>query len=296
MPNSNVLDLDGPVHLVHHGGHGRPILLIHGLGGSHVNWSAVAEPLTAYGAVTAIDLIGFGRTPPAERSSGVSAQRDLVIAYLRQYADAPAVLIGNSMGGLISMLVAKEAPELVESLVLVDSALPVVRPRIDADVLRRLALPLVPVLGPRSARDRYDKATATPDAFIDELYEVLFADPSRVRPQDRAKAVAMFRERMTMPWAGDAFTDAARSIFNIVARGGRFARRVSEIEAPALIVHGDSDRLVDVASARWLSRRRPDWRLEVLEDVGHVPQLEVPDQFLDIVGGWLADNAMSAAG
>lgn len=261
-----------------------------------MNWSAVAEPLTAYGAVTAIDLIGFGRTPPAERSSGVSAQRDLVIAYLRQYADAPAVLIGNSMGGLISMLVAKEAPELVESLVLVDSALPVVRPRIDADVLRRLALPLVPVLGPRSARDRYDKATATPDAFIDELYEVLFADPSRVRPQDRAKAVAMFRERMTMPWAGDAFTDAARSIFNIVARGGRFARRVSEIEAPALIVHGDSDRLVDVASARWLSRRRPDWRLEVLEDVGHVPQLEVPDQFLDIVGGWLADNAMSAAG
>ena len=63
MPTSMELDINGPVHVVDHGGEGRPILLVHGLGGSHVNWSAVAEPLTEFGSVRAIDLIGFGSHP-----------------------------------------------------------------------------------------------------------------------------------------------------------------------------------------------------------------------------------------
>jgi pimeloyl-ACP methyl ester carboxylesterase len=249
----------------------------------------VAEPLTEYGAVRAIDLIGFGYTPLAERSSGVSAQRDLIIDYLRAHADQPAVLIGNSMGGLISILVAKAAPELVESLVLVDPALPVVRPRVDGAVLRRLALPLVPGFGPRSFRDSYEQAIHDPEAFIEDTLQVICADTSRVREEDRAAMVAMARERAEMPWATDAFVDAARSIFTIVVRGRTFARRVKSIEAPALVVQGDLDRLVDVASARWLVRQRPDWQLAVLEGIGHVPQLEAPEQFLDVVGPWLAE-------
>ena len=106
MVASIELDIDGPVHLVDHGGSGRPILLIHGLGGSHVNWSAVAEPMTEHGSVRAIDLIGFGRTPPNGRSCEVTEQRDMVTEYLRRHVDQPAVLVGNSMGGLISLLVA----------------------------------------------------------------------------------------------------------------------------------------------------------------------------------------------
>ncbi|MDH3754099.1 MAG: alpha/beta hydrolase [Acidimicrobiia bacterium] len=295
MPTSMELDIAGPVHVVDHGGTGKPILLVHGLGGSHVNWSAVAEPLTELGSVRAIDLIGFGRTPPADRSSAVDSQRDLVQAYLRDHADGPAVLVGNSMGGLISMLVARATPELVDSLVLVGPALPVVRPRVDAGVLRRLALPLVPGLGPRSFRNAYEKAIENPEDFLDEMLGVVCADQSRIRPEDREQALAMARERVTMPWAGDAFVDAARSIFRIVIRGRTFARRVASIEAPALVVHGDQDRLVDVASARWLIRQRPGWRLEVLEGIGHVPQLEAPDQFLEIVGAWLADPTAGAA-
>ena len=85
MPTSMELDINGPVHVVDHGGEGRPILLVHGLGGSHVNWSAVAQPLTEFGSVRAIDLIGFGRTPLAGRSSAVESQCDLVVAYLRVF-------------------------------------------------------------------------------------------------------------------------------------------------------------------------------------------------------------------
>lgn len=291
MPTSMELDINGPVNVVDHGGEGRPILLVHGLGGSHVNWSAVAEPLTKFGSVRAIDLIGFGRTPLAGRSSAVESQCDLVVAYLREHVDTPAVLIGNSMGGLISMLVAEAAPEHVDSLVLVDPALPVVRPRLDPGVLSKLALPLVPGLGNRA----YAMSVEDPEKFMDETFSIVFADRSRLRPEDRDLALAMAHERTTMPWAGEAFSDAARSIFRIVLKGRTFARRVGAIEAPGLVVHGDKDRLVDIASARWLIKQRPGWSLEEFEGVGHVPQLESPDRFLEIVGAWLADQNAEAA-
>ena len=99
-----------------------------------------------------------------------------------------------------------------------------------------------------------------------------------------------------MPWAGDAFVDAARSIFTIVVRGRTFARRVESIEAPALVIHGDQDRLVDVASAKWLVRQRPGWVLDVFDGVGHLPMLEAPDRFLTSVGAWLDDAVAAEAG
>jgi pimeloyl-ACP methyl ester carboxylesterase len=295
MAKSMEFDLDGPVHVVDHGGAGRPILLIHGLGGSHVNWSAVAEPLTAHGSVQAIDLIGFGRTPPADRSSEVSSQRDMVIEYLRRHVDGPAVLVGNSMGGLISLLIARTAPEVVDSMVLVDSALPIVRPRVDTGMLRGLGLPLVPGLGPRAFRNQFADAAEDPEKVADQMLSLVLADPSRMRPEDRQAAIAMARERAGMPWAGDAFVDAARSIARIVVRGRAFGHRVESIEAPALIVHGDRDRLVDVASARWLHRHRPDWQLEIMKGIGHVPQLEAPAHFVSIVRKWFAGQSARAA-
>jgi pimeloyl-ACP methyl ester carboxylesterase len=295
MGASMHVDIDGPVHLVDHGGTGRPILLIHGLGGSHVNWSAVADPFTAYGAVRAIDLIGFGRTGPHDRSSSVGAQREMVIEYLRRSEGGPAVLVGNSMGGLISMLVARAAPELVHSLVLVDPALPIVRPRVDPGMMRGIGLPLVPGFGPRAFRNAYADAVQHPERLMDEMFSVIFADPSRMRPDDRRQALAMAQERAAMPWAADAFVEAARSIFRIVVRGRTFAGRVASIAAPAVVVHGDRDRLVDVASARWLIRQRAGWDLEVMQDIGHVPQLEAPDDFMRIVGRWLADDAARSA-
>jgi pimeloyl-ACP methyl ester carboxylesterase len=60
-------------------------------------------------------------------------------------------------------------------------------------------------------------------------------------------------------------------------------------------LHGDKDRLVDVASARWLAKLRPDWQLEIFENVGHVPQLEVPDQMLAVVERWLATRSEPAS-
>lgn len=287
MSTQSTIDIGGPVNVVAHGGSGAPILLIHGLGGSHVNWHAVAEPLTEWGAVTAIDLIGFGRTPLAGRVASVQSQRDMVIEYLQSYADEPATLVGNSMGGLISLLVARKAPELVDSLVLVDSALPTVRLRWDPTVIKGLLRPLVPVVGARA----YEKAMEDPQAYMDEVGKILFVDPSRMPPEARQRSLEMAAERATMPWVSQAFSEAARSLFAVLLKRRAFAADVKSIPVPALILQGDKDRLVDVESARWLATQRPDWKLEIFQDVGHVPMLEVPDQFLHVVGSWLSERA-----
>jgi pimeloyl-ACP methyl ester carboxylesterase len=280
MADSRTLDLGGQVHVMDHGGTGQPILLIHGLGGSHVNWSAVADSLAEEGAVTAIDLIGFGRTPPDGRTAAVEEQVDLVVRYLAAHHDEPAILVGNSMGGLVSMLVAQEAPELVRSLVLVDPALPMIRPTFDLDVAKALVAPLFAPFG----RKRAEMAAAHPEQYVQEVFSVVCADPSRVAPEDWAKAVEMAKERAEMPWVAKSFGQAASSLFSILARRWSFTNGVRSIDADALVIHGDKDRLVHVASARWLCRSvRPDWTLVELDGVGHTPQMETPDRFLAAV-------------
>jgi len=291
MASSMEVDINGPVHVADHGGTGTPILLIHGLGGSHVNWSPVADQLSAFGSTRAIDLIGFGYTQPLGRSSAVEAQRDLIISYLLDHADAPALLVGNSMGGLISILVAEAAPELVEGLVLVDAALPTIRPRLDMPVIKGLARPLIPGLGQKM----YEKAVEDPESYMNQLFEILFHDGSALDPETREIALEMAKARAEMPWVASAFADAARSLFRVLIRRKAFVSRVESITAPALIMHGDKDRLVDVASARWLAEQRPDWQLEIFENVGHVPQLEAPDRFLEAVERWLATRPESAS-
>src|SRR5439155_5474619 len=104
--------------------HGPAMVLIHGLGGSTLNWLDVAPGLAARNRVLALDLIGFGHTPAAGRRSDLESNRKLVEAFLREVVGEPAGLVGNSMGGLLAILEAVTAPERVRALVLVNPALP----------------------------------------------------------------------------------------------------------------------------------------------------------------------------
>src|SRR5512144_2702302 len=121
---SLVVDLDGPVHYADFGGSGRPIVLVHGLGGSHLNWLPVAPRLAAHGRVLAVDLLGHGRTRSLGRSARLGANRRMLARFIEAVAREPAVLMGNSMGGYLSLAVAADQPAKVASLVLVDPAVP----------------------------------------------------------------------------------------------------------------------------------------------------------------------------
>src|ERR1700760_2629359 len=109
-PPSRFIDVDGrPVHWVDFGGpEGKtdaPLAVcVHGLGGSWVNWMALAPLLTERFRVIAFDLAGFGLTPLKGRRADIRSNRRLLDAFLRTTTDQPVTLIGNSIGGLLSML------------------------------------------------------------------------------------------------------------------------------------------------------------------------------------------------
>ena len=126
-PQSQWAELGGRrVHFVDHGGpaDGPLLVCVHGLGGSLLNWSALAPLLTPTCRVLALDLAGFGRTQGGSDPTSVEANQHLLHRFLTEVAGAPAVVVGNSMGGLIAAMQASAHPETVAGLVLVDPALP----------------------------------------------------------------------------------------------------------------------------------------------------------------------------
>jgi pimeloyl-ACP methyl ester carboxylesterase len=283
---SLTVDLDGPVHYVDFGGSGRPIVLVHGLGGSHLNWLPVGRPLAAHGRVLAIDLAGHGRTLSLGRSASVGANRRLLGRFLEAVARAPAVLVGNSMGGYLSMAEAAAEPDKVASLVLVDPAVPNTRIRSwDPYVIALFAAYALPGTGGALMRWR---ARRGPEQLVRDTLALCCVDASRV-PREAFRAhVELARERMGQGRVvGRDFLVAQRSLMARLIRRRRFYDMVAGIRARALIVQGGSDRLVRVEAARALAAARPDWRFEVLEGVGHVPQLEAPERFLAAVEPWL---------
>jgi pimeloyl-ACP methyl ester carboxylesterase len=278
MAATDIIDIDGPVHVADHGGDGSLVVLVHGLEGCHLNWMTVGPALAGAHRVIAPDLYGFGLTPPGSRGSGLEANADLVAELVRKYGDGPATLVGNSMGGLVAMLTATRHPEVVSRLVLVDPALPPPnRLRIHPEVLLKLAGPTLPVAGPQLIR--LYRRTHTPEEHNKESLAFITADPDAVDPAQAQASLEMTRLRRTMSWSIDGFVDAARSIAAHTLSRRRFDDLVHRITQPTLLIHGDQDRLVPIAAARRVAAMRPDWQLSVWEHTGHVPMIEDPYRF-----------------
>jgi len=283
---SCTIDLDGPVHFADFGGTGPTMVLVHGLGGSHTNWAAVGPGLATRARVVAPDLAGFGRTPLAGRAATVEANRQLLDRFLDAVTDTPAILVGNSMGGLIAMMEAARHPSKVAALVLVGPAQP--RPSrtlIDPVVLLTFTAYAIPGVGEQFLRWR--AAYLGPEALVRQTLAICCADATCVADDVVALHVGLARERQQMPWAHTAFLQAARSIIALLARRRRAEQMIDAIRAPTLVVQGSEDRLVPLAASRATVGRRPGWSLEVFEGVGHVPQLEAPARFVQTVTRWL---------
>jgi glycerol-3-phosphate dehydrogenase len=280
------VDVGGPVHFADFGGSGSRLVLVHGLGGSHANWLAVAPRLAQRAQVIAPDLPGFGRTPPAGRSAHVAANRECLHRFLAAFGQ-PVVLVGNSMGGLIAMMEAALHPENVAGLVLVAPAQPLAAgTRIDREILLAFAIYSIPWVGEWYLRRR--AARLGPEGFVREVLRLLCVDPSRVPDDVRRAHVALTAERFTtMPAANQTFLQAARSLLGILRRRRLYDEMVARIVAPTLLIQGTQDRLVPLAASRALARKRPDWTFEIFDDVGHVPQLEAPTRFVAVVEAWL---------
>jgi pimeloyl-ACP methyl ester carboxylesterase len=284
---SHWIDIDGPVHYLDFGGRARgPVIVcVHGLGGSAINWSALAPRLTGHARVLALDLAGHGLTQSRGRSPDVAANRVLLHRFVESVAPGPVILMGNSMGGMISLLEADAAPETVAGLILVDPALPLVPSRPDPWVAGMFALYATPGLG----RLMLARLRPSPEDLVAGVLSACCADASRVAPEVVAEHVDLVRQRAGFDGAGRDFTVAMRSVLATAGyvRGQAYRRSVNSVGCPVLLLHGERDRLVPVSVAQSVARANPSWSLVVLPGVGHVPQLEAPQECAAAIIGWL---------
>ena len=290
------MDLDGPVHYVDFGGpdDGPVIVCVHGLGGSYLNWLAVGPQLAKTCRVYALDLPAHGLTPIAGRSTNVHEIQALLHRFIAEVAGAPAVLMGNSMGGMLTIMQAKADPKSVAGAVLLDPALPHgVKARPDPLVAAAFIGYALPGIGERVMRERRGRFTAA--QLVRQTLDLCCADPDRVDQTiiDASEELATYRMQHAELDAG--FLGAARSLLRVLWRRKPYEGAMDAIAAPVLLIHGDRDRLVPVHAARAVARRHRSWRYEELAGIGHVPMLEAGDVVVDLVVDWLGNEGSAAA-
>jgi pimeloyl-ACP methyl ester carboxylesterase len=292
---SRWLDIGGPVHYLDFGGprRGPLIVCVHGLAGSAVNWSAIAPLLTGRCRVLAPDLAGHGLTRSARRGTDVQSNTRLLKSFIDLVSDGQVILMGNSMGGMISLLAAQAAPDRVSGLVLVDPALPFVPARPDLLVATAFLAGGLPGVGSALLRGVH---MLPPAVVVARILSLCCQHPSRVPAAVVAQHIEMERQRAGFAEAGHDLGVATRSVIANAGLGGHAYRAViASLTSPVLVIHGERDRLVPVSAARSAARAHPSWSLVVLPDVGHVPQLEASRDCADAIFRWLDTGGQPAA-
>ena len=256
--------------------------MLHGLAGCAVQWELVGGELARRCAAhaMAVDLPGYGETRATGAPLSIDGHARVVAELLA--GGAPAVLVGNSMGGAIAARVAALRPEVVRGIVLVSSALPLpLAPAFPQPVFAmRNSAAMLPVVGP--ALLALYALAVSPRGLVTERMNAALAYPERLDPYIKERLVDLARDRERyIHRAADTYSASVRSLFAYLGSPWGMAADLARIECPALVIHGTLDRLIPVKQAQRLADARPDWRLEVYDDCGHVPQLEQPARFVD---------------
>ncbi len=278
----------GSLHHKEYGGSGEPIVLVHGLGGSAVTWDAVGPRLAQYGRPIAVDLPGFGLSPPAADWT-LETHSEALADFIR-HVGGPVTLVGNSLGGLVAEMVAARHHDVASGLILVSPATPprLPDPNMDWRTAARLALQATPGLGRLIAR-RFI-AAYTPEEMVRVSLEMITHKPGHVPLEVQESLIALARRRVKLPWAEEAVPSTAKHIAWLFSRPWRFVEMIREIAAPTLVIQGVWDHIVSPTAVQWMCSLRPDWELVRMEATGHTPQLDAPVRFMGVVGPWLEDG------
>ncbi len=292
---SRFFDYDGPVHYIDYGGKpdGPLVVCVHGLGGSALSFNLIADLLAAECRIYAVDLVGHGRTPVLGRSATVGENRRVVDHFLRNVVGEPAVLIGNSMGGLIALLQAAQRPQSTAGLVLIGPALPLTG-LVLKDFRRALEFVVLATPGVGTAVVSLWTRFASAERQVGRMLRLVARDPSRIPDEFRHAAAALAEERRRLPGNPNALVQAARSVVFVVSSPW-YAAQLEGVSAPVLLIHGQHDRLVSIRQAEASAQRFDSWRFEVMDHVGHVPQLEDPGLVAATILEWMFEESPEVA-
>jgi pimeloyl-ACP methyl ester carboxylesterase len=254
-----------------------PVVLIHGLGGCWQNWLENIPRLAQDRRVVALDLPGFGESEMPRDKISISGYGDIVVEFARAIGiDSPADVIGNSMGGFIAAEIGINQPDFARRIVLCSAA------GISITNLRRR-----PVLTAARITAAFTNVLlARPEAMAKRpglrhaALAYVFRHPSRIAP-DLAYQVMTGTGKPGFIDGLDALTDYD------------FRDRLDDVKVPVLLVWGEEDNLVPVKDADEFERVIPNARKVIFDDTGHVPMLERPESFNDVVVDFFAEPDVS---
>jgi pimeloyl-ACP methyl ester carboxylesterase len=227
------------------GAGGTPLVLVHGLGARGEDWAAMIPALAAQGFhVYAPDLLGYGRSPKPDVDYSISLEEQTVAQFMRAVHVPRADIGGWSMGGWIVMKLALDHPEMVDRLVIYDSA------------------------------GVYFPATWGPELFtpadvigVKKLIAMLTPKP---RPLPGFAAEAALRKLERNAWV------IRRSMTAMTNGRDLLDFRLQGITQPMLIVWGSQDELIPLTAGEAIHKRVPQSVLNIVEGCGHLAPAECP--------------------
>ena len=252
-------------------GTGPALVLLHGLGGNWQSWIATLPALSARHRVIAVDLPGFGRSPLPSGAITMEGYADTVVELLDRLGIERATLVGNSMGGLVSIEAAVRHPRRVAAAVLVCSGgIPPTGRR-----LRLLLIPLLQALHRLLAHRTLRRWALARPRILHLMAHGILHRPDQVPIPVLSEALSGLGAPGVAP--------AMRAGLGYDAR-----RRAPMVSCPTLLVWGREDRLQPLWMAEELLALIPGSRLVVWDGVGHCPMLETPERFAELVESFVA--------
>ncbi|MBC7590822.1 MAG: alpha/beta fold hydrolase [Salinibacterium sp.] len=262
-------------------GDGPPILLLHGIGRSLEDWDEQHELLSTHHKVISIDMPGFAYSERPEGPATIASLASVVPPLLDSLGIVGALpVIGNSLGGAVAMTLAVEHPEAVSSLVLVDSA------GFGTEVTIALRLLAVTPLGVALTRPNPKSSMRAAQSIF---YDKRLATPERV---DRSYTLAL------RPGHVQTLLDLARELGTF--RGVRPQWRESlladlrTLALPTLVVWGDHDHVLPFPHLDAAIAALPGAESHIFARIGHMPQIEQPEEFAAVVQEFLSRTHATA--
>ncbi len=259
---------------VHESGHGRPLVLIHGLGASSYTWHKITPELAKDRRVIAIDLKGFGQSDkPLDDRYSVFDQARLIKDYIVRNNLRGVTLVGHSFGGGVALATAldlmRDGRRNVDRLILIDSIayrqpLPFFFSLLRTPVLGELGLSLVP-----------------PEMQMEHALSIAYYEDAKVTPE----TISNYAAALHSEGGRYALLHTIDSLDPAIA--DKMSESYKQIKMPTLVLWCDHDKIVPLKIGKRLVADLPHARIDVIEDCGHIPHEEQPEQTLAAIRGFM---------
>jgi pimeloyl-ACP methyl ester carboxylesterase len=258
------------------------IILVHGLGDEADTWRHIILPLSEEYHVIALDLPGFGRSDQPYLDYTPEFMINAILCLMEELDFSSALFIGSSLGGMLTHMLSIKHPEKVNGLVLVGGA---VSAKQDFNN-KGLNLMRIPILG----EFLYTRLRRNPIAAYKTLEEVYY-NLERLPSDDQSFLFHRVNQRV---WSDDqrrAYFSTLRQLISWLDHSKpELIEKLRPLNVPTLIIRGEYDTLFSNEAADYIRTEQPHVETANIEDSGHLPQQEKPEQFLNVLSNWLRKN------